>query len=329
MKKIFLSLILIAIALNSNPIDAKQLFNIEKVKVKKESFKESKEFYGITKLNESKTVDIVSRFDGYITHLNANKNYMNIKKGEMLYSIYSSDIATIKKEIEIAKELNKNLYEQASGKLINLDIKDAKFMNNEITINSPISGIITQKNINNKSYVEKGKTLFEISSLEDIWFIASIYQEDLSFVKPNMSAKIKLDGVNESILAKVDFIYPLFNEEKKTVDVRFVLENPNNVENNILPSMFGKVRIEKSSKEILVLPKSAVIKKSNSYYVFIPKENGDFTPKKIEAKRVSGDKYEILSGLTLDEEVINNSLFLYDADAITNRLYDETSDEEW
>lgn len=45
MKKIFLSLILIAIALNSNPIDAKQLFNIEKVKVKKESFKESKEFY--------------------------------------------------------------------------------------------------------------------------------------------------------------------------------------------------------------------------------------------------------------------------------------------
>lgn len=51
--------------------------------------------------------------------------------------------------------------------------------------------------------------------------------------------------------------------------------------------------------------------------------------KKIEAKRVSGDKYEILSGLTLDEEVINNALFLYDADAMTNRLYDETSDEEW
>ncbi len=329
MKKIFLTLIIMVLNLSSNQIDAKQLFNIEKTKVKKESFIEAKEFYGITKLNESKTVDIVSRFDGYITHLNANKNYMNIKKGEMLYSIYSSDIATIKKEIETAKELNKNLYEQASGKLINLDIKDAKFMNNEITINSPISGIITQKNINNKSYVEKGKTLFEISSLEDIWFIASIYQEDLSFVKPNMSAKIKLDGVNESILAKVDFIYPLFNEEKKTVDVRFVLENPNNVENNILPSMFGKVRIEKSSKEILVLPKSAVIKKSNSYYVFIPKENGDFTPKKIEAKRVSGDKYEILSGLTLDEEVINNSLFLYDADAMTNRLYDETSDEEW
>ena len=60
MKKIFWTLIFIAITLNSNPIDAKQLFNIEKVKVKKESYKESKEFYGITKLNESKTIDIVT-----------------------------------------------------------------------------------------------------------------------------------------------------------------------------------------------------------------------------------------------------------------------------
>ena len=316
-----------ALSLSSNPIDAKQLFNIQKVKVKKESYIESKEFYGIIKFDESKTIDIVSRFDGYITYLNANKNYMNIKKGETLYTIYSSDIASIKSEIELAKELNQNLYKKANSKLENFDIKDAKFSsNNEIAINSPISGIITQKNINNKSYVEKGKTLFQISSLEDIWFIASIYQEDLSFIKANMNSIIKLDGVENPIVAKVDFIYPVFNEEKKTVDIRFVIENS---QNKILPSMFGKVKIEKESKEILVLPKSAVIKKSENYYVFIPKENGEFTPKKIEAKRVSGDKYEILSGLTLYEEVINNALFLYDADAMTNRLYDETSDEEW
>ena len=46
-------------------------------------------------------------------------------------------------------------------------------------------------------------------------------------------------------------------KRKKTVDIRFVIENS---QNKILPSMFGKVKIEKDSKEILVLPKSAVIK---------------------------------------------------------------------
>lgn len=325
MRKIFLGLFIVALTLNSNPIDAKQLFNIERVKVKKESFNESKDFYGITKLNESGTVDIVSRFDGYITYLNVNKNYMNIKKGEALYTIYSSDIATIKNEIEIAKELNQNLYQKANSKLTNFDIQNAKFINNEVVINSPISGIITQKNVNNKSFVEKGKTLFQISSLEDIWFIASIYQEDLKFIKANMSAKIKIDGFDETILSKVDFIYPVFNENK-TIDVRFVLENS---KNKILPTMFGKVRIEQSSKEILSLPSSAVIKKESNYYVFIPKENGEFTPKKIEAIRVLGDKYEIISDLNENDEVINNSLFLYDADAMTNRLFDIKSSDEW
>lgn len=325
MRKIFLGLFIVALTLNSNPIDAKQLFNIERVKVKKESFNESKEFYGITKLNESGTLDIVSRFDGYITYLNANKNYMNIKKGEALYTIYSSDIATIKNEIEIAKELNQNLYQKANSKLTNFDIQNAKFINNDVVINSPISGIITQKNVNNKSFVEKGKTLFQISSLEDIWFIASIYQEDLKFIKANMSAKIKIDGFDETILSKVDFIYPVFNENK-TIEVRFVLENS---KNKILPTMFGKVRIEQSSKEILSLPSSAVIKKESNYYVFIPKENGEFTPKKIEAIRVLGDKYEIISGLNENDEVINNSLFLYDADAMTNRLFDIKSSDEW
>ncbi len=73
-----------------------------------------------------------------------------------------------------------------------------------------------------------------------------------------MNSIIKLDGVENPIVAKVDFIYPVFNEEKKTVDIRFVIENS---QNKILPSMFGKVKIEKESKEILVFTKKCSYKK--------------------------------------------------------------------
>ncbi len=325
MKKVWIFLCFLALNLSSNPIDAKQLFNISKTKVKKESIVSAKEFYGVTKLNESSTIDIVSRFDGYITHLNANKNYMNIKKGDELYKIYSSEISSIKQEIEIAKDISPNLHQKATSKLSNFDIQNSKFSGKDIVVTSPVSGIITLKNVNNKSYIEKGKTLFQISSLENIWFIASIYQEDLNFIKQNMSAEIKLDGFEHTINSKVDFIYPVFNENK-TIDVRFEIKNE---DSKILPTMFGKVKIKEKEKVLLTLPTTAVIKKANSYYVFIPKENGEFEPLKIEAKRVSSDKYEILSGLNEGDEVINNSLFLYDADAMTNRLYDTKSNDEW
>ena len=325
MKKLLLILIFTILNLNAQQIDAKQLFNIEKIKAKKIEYIDTKEYYGVTKLNEEKTIDIVSRFDGYITNLNANKSYMSIKKGEELYSIYSKEIANLQNELKIVKNMDETLYKKSSQKLLNYDIQNAKFVNNNLVVSSPISGIITQKNINNRSFVESGKTLFTISSLDNIWFVASIYQEDLKFIKKNQSAKIKLDGFDKTFVAKVDFIYPIFNENK-TIDIRFVLENS---DFKIYPAMFGKVRIESSKDEIITLPKSAIIKKDSGYFVFIPKENGEFTPKKIEAKRLNSNLYEVISGLSLDEEVINNSLFLYDADAMTNRLYDENSDEEW
>jgi len=334
MKNSVFFLFFMLISLSANQIDAKQLFNIEKIKVKKELIQETKSFYGITKIDESRVVDIVSRFDGYITHLNTNKNYMSVKKDETLYSIYSPEINSIQKEIQIAKDLNSNIYKSAVSKLDNFDISkkeqekiiNGKITNNGILVTSAINGVIIEKNINNKSYVQKGSVLFKIASLDELWFTATIYQEDLAFLKIGMNANIYLDGLQNPISSKVDFIYPVFNESTKTIDVRFILSNKSS---NILPFMFGKVEIYKDKFEVLTLPTTAVIKKQDSFYVFIPKENGEFEPKSIEAKRVSSNKYKIISGLNENDEVINNSLFLFDADAMTNRLYDVKSSDEW
>ena len=67
--------------------------------MQKEEVSFDKSFYGITKIDESSITDIVSRFDGYITKLNANKKYMTIKKDEPLYSIYSQDVLKYSKWI--------------------------------------------------------------------------------------------------------------------------------------------------------------------------------------------------------------------------------------
>ncbi len=332
-KNILILILLIGSFVNAEILDAKQLFNKKITKVKKEEILLSKSFYGITKIDESSTFDIVSRFDGYITNLNANKSYMTIKKGEPLYSIYSSDILSIQNELQISKELNQNIYQSTLLKLDNLDIpkesqekiKNGKLNNNGLVVTSPTNGILLQKNINNKSSVSKGTTLLQIASLDKIWFIASIYQEDLAFIKKDKQATIYIDGLNTSFNTKVDFIYPIFDDKSKTVDVRFILDNK---ELNLLPSMFGKIDIIDKQKELLTLPKTAVLKKSDSFYVFKYVLNDEFKPVKIEAKRINSNKYEIISGLKENDETIDNALFLLDSDALTNSLY-ESDNEDW
>ena len=332
-KILILSTLLLSGFLQAQILDAKQLFNKKITKVVKEEVSINKSFYGVTKIDESSLVDIVSRFDGYVTKLNANKKYMTIKKGEQLYSVYSQELLSIQNELQVAKNFNQNIYQSTFSRLDNLDIpkseqqkiKDGKINSNGLAVTSPMNAILMEKNINQSSAVTKGTTLLQLASLDKIWFVASVYQSDLEFVKKDGEALINIDGINQKIKSKVDFIYPIFDEKTKTVDVRFVLENE---DLKLVPSMFGKVDINVKKDFMLTLPKTAVLKKADKFYVFKPLENGEFEPIKIDAKRISSNKYEILSGLNENDEVINNALFLLDSDAVTNALY-ESDKEDW
>lgn len=332
-KILILSTLLFSSFLQAEILDAKQLFNKKITKVVKEEVSINKSFYGVTKIDESSLVDITSRFDGYITKLNANKKYMTIKKGEPLYSVYSQELLSIQNELQVAKNFNQNIYQSTFSRLDNLDIskseqqkiKDGKMNSSGLVVTSPINGLLMEKNINQSSAITKGNLLLQMASLDKIWFVASVYQSDLEFIKKDNISNITIDGINQKLNSKVDFIYPIFDEKTKTVDVRFILENE---DLKLVPSMFGKVDINVKKDLMLTLPKTAVLKKADKFYVFKPLENGEFEPVKIEAKRISSNKYEILSGLNENDEVINNALFLLDSDAVTNALY-ESDKEDW
>ena len=298
-KKLILSTLLLSGFLQAQILDAKQVFNKTTTKVLKEEINFDKSYYGITKIDESSVTDIQS----------------------------------IQNELQIAKNFNQNIYQTTSARLETLAIskseqqriKDGKVDSNGIVVTSSINGILLEKNINQSSAVNKGVMLLQLASVDKIWFIASVYQSDLEYIKKDKEAQIHIDGINEKIVSKVDFIYPIIDEKNKTVDVRFVVDNK---DLKLVPSMFGKVYINVKKDVMLTLPKTAVLKKANDYYVFKPLSNGEFKPVKIDAKRISSNKYEILGGLEQNDEVINNALFLLDSDSVTNALY-KSDDENW
>jgi len=332
-KASFLSLLAISV-MDAKIIEVEQLFNKKTVLVKEEKIGITKSFYGKTKIDESKVVDVVTRFDGFVTKLNANKNLMYVKKGEPLFSIYSDKILSIQKEIKISRSIKKNLYRSSLEKLKVLDlsnqeinrIKRNKSSLDGIKILSPLNALVIKKNINSKSAVKKGKLLLQLVDINKLWFIAKVYQKDLTFIKKDMSAYIYIDGLTQAVKSKVDFIYPMVNEKTKTVNVRFIIDNK---DLNIYPNMFASVKIKSVNKTMLTLPKTAVLSKGSNHFVFKPISDKEFEPVKIEAKRISTNKYEILDGLTKGDKVINNALFLLDSDAVTNALYESDTDDDW
>lgn len=332
--KFIISALLFISLLNAQIIEVEQVFNKTTTKVKEESRSISKSFYGKVKINEEKIYDVVTRFDGFITGLEANKTFMYIKKNEPLFSIYSDEILKLQKELKISKSINKSLYKASLEKLKALDINEKeinrlkanKVSYQGIKVYSPINALLLKKDINNASAIKKAQTLMQIANIDSLWFIASIYQKDLAFLKENMIASIKLDGVNKTLKTKLDYIYPNVDEKNKSVNVRFIIDNK---DLKIYPNMFGKVKIKTNKKSMLTLPKTAVLSKANKYFVFKPISKSEFEPVLVEAKRISSSKYEILDGLSKDEVVLNNALFLLDSDAITNALYESDTDDDW
>ncbi len=320
--------------LSAKIIEVEQLFNKKTTKVKEQSVSISKRFYGQVSIDESRVVDVVTRFDGFITNLNANKTYMKVKKNQELFQVYSNEIYSIQKELLISKKVNKPLYYSTLEKLKILDIdkkeirkiKQSKLSYEGVKVYSPIDAVILQKNINQKSAIKKGNLLLQLGNLEKLWFIANIYQKDLNFLKDDMEAFVYIDGFDKPIKTKLDYIYPNIDKSDKTVDVRFIIDNK---DMNYYPNMFGSVRLHSSKKKMLTLPKTAVLNKGSEYYVFKPISKKEFEPVQVEVKRISSNKYEILDGLSKGDEVINNALFLLDSDAVTNALYDSEDDEDW
>ncbi len=333
MKQIIIALFMVSTILNAQILQVEQLFNRKLAKVKKEPLGVLKSFYGTTTLNEGKIYDIVSRFDGYITNLYANETYKYLNKDEKLFTIYSDEVLSIQQELQLAKKFNKSIVNSSIEKLsaLNIDkrvLKKIETLNSvikDIPFYSPYNSIILEKKINNGSFVKKGNLLLRVASLDELWFIAKVYQKDLAFIQKDLEALIKIDGIDTPIKSKVDFIYPNVDLKTKSVDVRFVIENK---ELKLLPNMFAKVELKAMAKNRLTLPKTAVLNKGEKFYVFKPISEKEFEPVLIEAKRVSSNKYEILSGLEEGEEVISNALFLLDSDAVTNNLY-QSDDNDW
>ena len=334
MRNISILILLFAISINASIINSKQLFNKSIVKVKQQNISISKIFYATSTYDETKVNDIVLRYSGFIKDLNANSTHKLIKKGDLLFKVYSKELVSSFDELLLAIRYNQNKTQiraiEDRLKLLGISnstiakVKRAKKTPYYISIYSKYTGVVMNKSINEQSYAKAGQRLFSLANLSSIWVDANIYQKDLKFIKKGMNANVYIDGVGV-YKAKVDLIHPILDNKTKTIPVRLII---NNKDKKIFPNMFAKVQFIKKASTMLTLPKSAVITKGAKHYVFKPIEDNQFEPIEVSAIRINSKVFQITKRLKKDDEVINNALFMLDSDAVTNGLYEE-DDDDW
>lgn len=254
------------------------------------------------------------------------KNYVGefIKKGEKVASLYSPELLAAQEELIEAKKLEKSnpvLLEAARKKLNYWKLTEAQIKEIEASeapmrnfdLLAGFDGVVTKKLVNAGDHLHEGGGLLEITDLSKVWVIFEVYERDLSRVQLGDEIEFTTRGVRGSQKARVSFISPEVNAQRRVVEVRADVGNPNGL---LKPDMFVDGSLIMNSGETLLVPKSAVLwtGKRSIVYVKLPEGQG-FELRNVTLGEPTGDTYVIEEGLVAGDEVVTNGAFTLDAEA--------------
>ena len=309
-----------------------QLFNVQTVKVKKETRSERIKNYGYVVMDQTRMYDISPRFGGYVVTLNADKIYKKVKKDEALATVYSPEIFKAKDEYlntyNYTKERpNKRMLESAKLKLQLLgvsnkeisDILKNKKASPNTTIYSPVDGYIFIKAIDKGAAFKAKQKLFQIVNLDEVWVEVKLFEEERARLSSTSNYELSFKGIDKIYKTNNKLLYPQLDPNIATLTLRLGVGN---ISNTLFPGMYATVISLKDEKSQLTLPTTAVIRKNGTHYVFMVGEyEGEYEPLEVDVKILDANTYSIIGGLNEGDEVVNNALFMMDSDAQINSLY--------
>ncbi|MCK5400395.1 MAG: efflux RND transporter periplasmic adaptor subunit [Flavobacteriaceae bacterium] len=279
--------------------------------------------------NENNMAVQTAHFSGRIEKLYISSVGEKINRGQLLALIYSPELVTAQSELFTAltvKESQPKLYSAIRKKLSLWKLSEEQINNIEASkkpiINFPVyanvSGIVSIKMVEEGNHVMEGAPLLKISDLSTVWANFDVYENQIDLFKKGQEILITTNAYpNKEFKAKVTFIDPILDTKTRTVKLRAVLDNKNDV---FKPGMFveGKIeRIASSKEQALIIPSTAVLWTGERSVVYLKSNPNEpvFEMREVTLGNKIGKNYEVLKGLNNGDEIVTNGTFTVDAAA--------------
>ena len=293
-------------------------------------------FYGNVQVDERRQAYVQTRFAGWIRKVYADASGNFIGKGQPLFTVYSPDLVSTEHEYLLAKKNSESLRqskvsEVASGaaslfsaakeRLLQWEVSPAEIEKldqggkaiSDLTISSPVSGYITQKNALPNMYVQPETLLYTIADLSDVWVLAQVFQSDAGKIKPGDPAEVTVDAYPGRVFnGRVDYILPQLDMNTRTLPVRLVFANPGL---KLRPGMYVNVRAKLPMGRQLVVPASAAFHSGTKNLLFVYKGEGSIEPREVELGPQIGDELVVTKGIKAQEQIVTSANFLIDSEA--------------
>lgn len=291
---------------------------------------------GNVAVDETHLAYVQTRFSGYIQKVFADATYQYVRKGQPLFTIYSPDLVATEREYLVAKQNQQQVAQStisgvasSAASLLNAAAERLKQwgvpqreierlestgqVQQELEIDSPVSGYITERNALPNLTVQPETRLYTIADLSTVWVQAQVFQNDLGRIKARDIATLTVDTFPEHTFnGRVNFIYPQLDMDTRTAKVRIVFSNR---DLRLKPGMFVNVLLKVPMGKQLVVPASAVLQSGSRQIAFVDRGDGYLEPREVQLGARVGDDLIVLKGLKAGEKIITSANFLIDSES--------------
>lgn len=216
--------------------------------------------------DESRIGNITAWVSGRVERMFVDYTGITVNKGDHMIELYSPDLYAAQEElIQARKLLSTGVSPSASYQksmesnlfaareklrlmgLVAAQIKDIEYgetPTDVVTVYSPMSGVVIQKNGVEGAYVKTGTNIYTIADLGRVWVILDAYETDLPWLAFGQDVSFKTEGIPGKIFkGRIAFIDQMVDEKTRTVKVRINVANPNG---QLKPGMFVRGLIQAS-----------------------------------------------------------------------------------
>ena len=276
--------------------------------------------------NERNVAVVQARAAGFIEKLYVRALFDPVKKGQPLVQILAPEWVAVQEEYLALMRMQVPDMEELQGaarqRLMLVGMTEAHIRSTErsgkvharVTLNAPVSGVISELGAREGMTVMPGTTLFRINDLSSVWVNAEVPEAQAAAVKPGNPVRARTPAYPGTVFSgKVIAILPEVNPTTRTLKVRIELANPNE---KLSPGMFASVDFAMADKQaMLMVPSEAVIQTGKRSVVLVAEGAGMFKPVDVEVGMESDGQTEIRSGLAVGQKVVVSSQFLIDSEA--------------
>ncbi|MBD5803820.1 Cation efflux system protein CusB precursor [Azoarcus sp. Aa7] len=276
--------------------------------------------------NERAQAIVQARAMGYVEKLHVRATLDRVTKGQPLVDIYVPDWVAAQEEFLSVRRMRgvdmDVLVDAARARMRQAGMNDAQIrlvessgrVQARLTIQAPISGIITELVAREGMTMMPGMTAARINGLDTVWANAEVPESQAALLRPGDRVVATSPALpNLSFEGRVQALLPEVNPQTRTLKARMELANPGA---RLAPGMFVRMSFaDERERKTLLVPTEAIIATGKRTLVMLAEEGGRFRPAEVVTGIETGGQTEIRQGLQAGQRVVLSGQFLIDSEA--------------